>query len=203
MAFEIKKSQMTRKNFNSYKDGLDLRFLRQFCLEHGTLKTMEKGEVLEKAGEPARWVAYVKEGYFKYMTHNATEGRDYCVGFALTDEFVADFPYCLHGYSSRVTIEAGMPSVVCICDGQELQQLFTSSNRMTQRKMDILENLFIMVYDRLVDYRRYTPAERYQQLVDRCPQIIQQLPLTDIASFLNITPTYLSVIRKKMMLDKE
>lgn len=193
---------MARKNFNSYKDGLDLRFLRRYCLEHGVLRTMEKGEILEKAGEPARWVAYVKEGYFKYMTHNDTEDRDYCVGFALTDEFVADFPNCLYGDVLEVTIVAGMPSVVYVFEGQELQRLLDSSHEMARKNVQIMSNLFKMVYSRLVDYRRYTPAERYQQLVDRCPQIIQQLPLTDIASFLNITPTYLSKIRKKTVLGK-
>ena len=194
---------MAKKDFNSYKDGLELGFLRRYCLEHGMLRTMEKGETLEKAGEPARWVAYVKEGYFKYMTHNATEGRDYCVGFAFEGEFVADFPYCLHGYASEVTIEAGMPSVVRVFEGQELQQLFDSNQKMTLRRADILENLFMMVYARLVDYRRYTPIERYKQLIDRCPQIMQQLPLKDIASFLNISPSYLSTIRKKMILNEE
>ena len=177
--------------------------MRRYCLEHGTLRTMEKGEVLEKAGEPARWVAYVKEGYFKYMTHNATEGRDYCVGFAFEGEFVADFPYCLHGYTSEVTIEAGMPSVVRVFEGQELQQLFDSNQKMTLRKVGIMENLFMMVYARLVDYHRYTPVERYKQLIDRCPQIMQLLPQKDIASFLNITPSYLSTIRKKMVLNEE
>ena len=194
---------MVKKDFNSYKDGLELGFLRRYCLEHGTLRTMEKGEVLEQAGEPARWVAYVKEGYFKYMTHNATEGRDYCVGFAFEGEFVADFPYCLHGYASEVTIEAGMPSVVRIFEGEKLQQLFDSNQKMMSRRVDILENLFMMVYGRLVDYRRYTPIERYQQLIARCPQVMQLLPLKDIASFLNITPNYLSTIRKKMMVNEE
>ena len=28
---------MEQSEFNTYKDGLDLRFLRDYCLEHGTL----------------------------------------------------------------------------------------------------------------------------------------------------------------------
>ena len=46
------------------------------------------------------------------MVHNDEEGKDYCTGFAFEGEFVADFPYCLDGDASEVTIEADMPCEV-------------------------------------------------------------------------------------------
>ena len=66
------------KQFNTYKEGLDLEFLREYCMEHGERRVMERGETLEEAGEPAQWVAYVERGCFKYMVHNDEEGKDYC-----------------------------------------------------------------------------------------------------------------------------
>ena len=95
------------EQFNSYKEGLDLEFLREYCMEHGERRVMERGETLEEAGEPAQWVPYVERGSFKYMVHrsatketlgsskNDEEGKDYCTGFAFEGEFVSDFPYCL------------------------------------------------------------------------------------------------------------
>ena len=108
------------EQFNSYKEGLDLEFLREYCMEHGERRVMERGETLEAGGagrlpsvswrvpgEPAQWVAYVERGSFKYMVHrsatketlgsskNDEEGKDYCTGFAFEGEFVSDFPYCL------------------------------------------------------------------------------------------------------------
>ena len=56
---------MEKSEFNTYKEGLDLGFLRDYCLEHGTLRKMMRGETLEETGEPARWVAYIKKGCFK------------------------------------------------------------------------------------------------------------------------------------------
>ena len=55
------------KQFNTYKEGLDLEFLREYCMEHGERRVMERGETLEEAGEPAQWVAFVERGCFKYM----------------------------------------------------------------------------------------------------------------------------------------
>ena len=83
------------KQFNSYKEGLDLELLREYCMEHGERRVVERGETLEEAGEPAQWVAFVERGCFKYMVHNDEEGKDYCTGFAFEGEFVSDFPYCL------------------------------------------------------------------------------------------------------------
>ena len=83
------------KHFNTYKEGLDLEFLREYCMEHGERRTFERGETLEEAGEPAQWVAFVERGCFKYMVHNDEEGKDYCTGFAFEGEFVSDFPYLI------------------------------------------------------------------------------------------------------------
>ncbi len=35
------------KHFNTYKEGLDLEFLREYCMEHGERRVMERGETLE------------------------------------------------------------------------------------------------------------------------------------------------------------
>ena len=92
------------KQFNTYKKGLDLEFLREYCMEHGERRTFLRGETLEEAGEPAQWVAFVERGSFKYMVHNDEEGKEYCTGFAFEGEFVSDFPYCLDGDVSEVSI---------------------------------------------------------------------------------------------------
>ena len=72
--------------------------------------------------------------------------------------------------------------------------------------MRILKNLFKMVkmvYGRDLDHYRYTARSRYRRLIDRCPQVVQMLSLKDIASFLNITPSYLSTLRKELTFSKE
>ena len=186
------------KQFNTYKEGLDLEFLQEYCMEHGERRTFLLGETLEEAGEPAQWVAFVERGCFKYMVHNDEEGKDYCTSFAFEGEFVADFPYCLDGDVSEVSIEADMPCEVRVISGRELQALFDNDPKMMLHNVRILKNLFKMVYGRDLDHYRYTARSRYRRLIDRCPQVVQMLSLKDIASFLNITPSYLSTLRKEL-----
>jgi hypothetical protein len=81
------------KQFNTYKEGLDLEFLWEYSMEHGERRTFERGETLEEAGKPAQWVAYVERECFKYMAHrsalmtfglskNDEEDKNYYTGFA-------------------------------------------------------------------------------------------------------------------------
>lgn len=56
--------------------------------------------------------------------------------------------------------------------------------------------LFDTTYDRYIDLYIKSAKERYDELVKRNEDIFSIFPLKDIASFLNITPTYLSRLRK-------
>ena len=76
----------SNKHFNTYKEGLDLEFLRAYCMEHGERRMKERG-------------------CFKYMAHNDEESKDYCTGFAFEGKFVPDFHYCLDGDVSEVFLK--------------------------------------------------------------------------------------------------
>ena len=63
----IKIETMTnQKQFNTYKVGLDLEVLQQYCMEHGERRVMERGERL-RVGELAReWdiASFLRSGRF-------------------------------------------------------------------------------------------------------------------------------------------
>ena len=187
-----------KQEFNTYKDELDLNFLREYCTQHGEKRTMKRGETLENAGEPAKYVAYIERGFFKYSVRNEENGEDYCGGYVFEGEFVADFPACLDGDISEVTIEAGIQCDVYVIRGSELKFIFTSDRNMMELNYHLLSNIFKMIRRRYFDFFRYSPKERYRRLIARSPQIVQQLPLKEIASFLNISPQMLSRIRSEI-----
>ena len=113
--------------FNLYKDGLDLETLRLYCMEHGEERLLKRGEIFEDAGKPSQYVAYVERGCFKYMVNNEEEGKDYCIGFAFEGEFVADYPNCLTGRKSELTIVVTLTLLLCV------QVLVTLMPRLTMR----------------------------------------------------------------------
>ncbi len=54
-------------------NNLDLETLREFCEREGEAVFYRKGDQMEREGDPARWLAFVTEGCFKYVTHGISE----------------------------------------------------------------------------------------------------------------------------------
>ena len=182
--------------FNFYQDGLDLEPLRRYCIEHGEERLLKRGEIFEDAGKPSQYVAYVERGCFKYMVNNEEEGKDYCTGFAFEGEFVASYPNCLYGKKSETTIVAGTPCKIFQILGKELENLLDAVN-MEGLKQAISDCLFAQIYAQYLDTYRMTTRERYKHLLIRCPELVQSINLKDIASYLKVTPTTISNIRRE------
>ena len=58
--------------------------------------------------------------------------------------------------------------------------------------------LFTQIYAQYLDTYRMTTRERYKRLLLRCPELVQSINLKDIASYLKVTPTTISNIRRKI-----
>ena len=65
---------------------------------------------------------------------------------------------------------------------------------------DATREIFATLYDRYVDLYTKSPQQRYNELIGRDPKLFARFPLMDIASFLGITPTHLSRLRRNVFL---
>jgi CRP-like cAMP-binding protein len=184
-------------SFNTYIEGLDLSELKAHCVNHGRLTQYAKGDYFVKVGEESHYIAYVECGYFNYKVHNFSEGKEYITGFAFEGEFVGDYPNCLSGKTSEVAIVAGTPCKVYQLAGEELSKLL-DSNDMRDLKLSISDHLFSQIYTQYLDTYRMTTRERYKRLLFRYPEIVQSINLKDIASYLKVTPTTISNIRREI-----
>ena len=120
------------QKFNNNR--LDLQILREFCEREGEEIAYRKGDQLEREGYPARWFAFVTEGYFKYVKYGMSDDKAHITWFSFEDEFVCDYPTFLYDRPSQATIEAMMPSHVQI--GQEmLTQMFLRTNSLHIRHL--------------------------------------------------------------------
>ena len=182
-------------------NSIDVQLLHDFCKQEGESVQYQKGEQMEREGEPAQWFGFVTEGCFKYVTLGISDDREHITWFSFEGEFVADYPCFLDSRPSQTTIEAMMPSSVLRVTGQQLEQYFNQSKETMELRGIIAEHLLIQARARYLDFHRTTPRERYDLLMQRCPGIVEHLDLQDIASFLNVTPQTISKIRKEITFD--
>ena len=186
------------QKFKKTDNGIDLRALREFCRKEGEAVAYRKGEQFEREGDPARWFGFVTEGCFKYVTQGISDGRDHLTWFSFEGEFAGDYPACLDGRPAQTTIEAMVPTRVLRVSGEQLMEFFRQDAEKTELRSIIAEHLLSQARDRYLDLHRATARERYELLLQRCPGIVEHLTLQDLASFLCITPNYLSTIRKSI-----
>jgi len=177
------------------KNSIDIEVLREFCEREGEAVVYHKGDQLEREGDPSRWFSYVTDGCFKYVNHSSDD-REHITWFSFEGEFVVDYPTFLYGRPSQTTIEAMMPSRVIRVTGQQLEQYFDQSKDTMKLRAIIAEHILFQFRSRYLDLHCATAHERYERLLQRCPGIVQHLPLNAISSFLCITPQMLSKIRK-------
>lgn len=60
-----------------------------------------------------------------------------------------------------------------------------------------LEHLIIQQLEREIDILTTSPAERYERVLKRSPQLFQEIPHKHIANYLRMTPETLSRLQKK------
>jgi len=177
-------------------DGIDLRALHELCEREGEEVAYRKGDQMEREGDPARWFGFVTKGCFKYINHGISDGKAHTTWFSFEGEFVGDYPAFLYGQSAQTTIEAMMPSRVLRLNSERLNQFFCQSMEAMKLRAVIGEHILSQYKGRYHDLHCTTPRERYDLLMRRCPGIVDLLDLQDIASFLNVTPKTISMIRR-------
>ena len=182
-------------------NSIDLEKLREFCKQEGEAVIYRRGDQLEREGDPARLLAFVTEGCFKYVTHGLSDDREHITWFSFEGEFVVDYPTFLYARPAQTTIVAMMPSRVIRVTGQQLEQFFEQSKETMKLRAIIAEHLLEQFPSRYIDLHSTTARERYDLLMQRCPGIVDHLDLQDIASFLNVHPNTISKIRRDITFD--
>ena len=177
-------------------NSIDLQVLREFCEREGEAVSYRKGDQMEREGDPARWFGFVTEGCFKYVTYGISDDREHITWFSFEGEFVTDYPACLDGRQSQTTIKAMMPSRMLRVTGEQVMQMYCQNMETMKLRSVVAEHLLNQKHARYLDLHRATARERYELLLRRCPGIVHHLALQDLASFLCVTPNYLSTIRK-------
>lgn len=191
------------QKYNISSLGLEFDKLREYCKREGEALTFNKGDLLERQGEPAKWIAYVESGCFKYVTRSVSDNKPHTTWFSFKGEFVADYPRFLYGRPAQSTIEAMMLSRVLRLSGEDLKNYFSQDIETMEMRAIIGEHILCQFHERYIDLHCTTPRERYDLLMQRCPGIVNELPLNAIASFLNITPKTISMLRRDITYGKK
>lgn len=183
--------------FNEYLNAIDFSKFKKYFLEHGKSIEIKKKAYFLRQNELCKFVGFVERGIFRY-TRIDSEGKEHIVGYSFTEDFVCDYPSLIKHSSSLTNIQAVTDCSVFMLSMTELND-FWEINMDTQRFGRLVaEQIFIDQYQRLLGFYCDTAEKRYIALLERCPHLLQQISLKEVASFLGVTPETVSHIRRKL-----
>ncbi len=126
------------------------------------------------------------------------KGTEHNIQFAAEQNWIADIGSFHSGKPSSLFIEAIEPAVVLQIGKEDLYFLYTNIPKLDRIFKVIVENNYVELQNRVLQTISSTAQERYLSFLDQYPKLALRLPNTQIASYLGITPEFLSKIRKDL-----
>ena len=184
-----------KRHFNTHLEGLDLQFWHYLIESRGKIVSLKKGEYLCRKGGPTNIFGYVKSGYLIYTFID----KNRIGGFAFKNALWGDYPNCFYNLPAVLDIVAGKKSEVWVMDAMVLPELFKEDMQVCQQGISFMERAYRSLLDRYCSLYSKTAKERYLELIHEHPQIEQDVPQKEIASYLQIDPITLCRIKKALL----
>lgn len=150
-----------------------------------------------QAGDVCRHETFVLRGCLRAYFVEAS-GSFHIVQFAIEDWWVSDLNSLLHGEPAILNIDALEETEVFQIDKPALEDLFVRIPKFERMFRIMLSQAYVAHQRRIIDNLCKPALERYQAFIERYRNIEQRVPQTQIASYLGMTPEFLSQIRKNL-----
>jgi CRP-like cAMP-binding protein len=163
-------------------------------------KSLKKGELLLTEGQVCNFVSFVNEGYFRVF--RLVDDKEVTVNFFFENSIASDYISFITRQPAKENIEALRDAEVLQLSYDSMQQLREQTPAFERFGRIIAEKSFIALYKRSNALLYKKPEELYLELRRQRPKIIERIPQYFIASYLGITPEYLSRIRSQFAQKK-
>ena len=161
-------------------------------------RTIKRRGFLLQQGDVCKYNSFVVRGCFKMYAPDAA-GKEHNLEFTPENGWSCDFQSFYSEQPSRLYIEALEPSTVFQIAHDDLLYLFTNYHKFDRNFRIIMERKYIDFQNRILHSISSTAEERYLSFVLQNPELVNRIPNTQIASYLGITPEFLSKIRRKLL----
>jgi len=160
--------------------------------------TMKQNEFIENTNEVTRYFINVNEGcLMTYYTDK--EANDHVLQFATAGWWTGDLNSFTNGAPSIYSTKALTDSKVLLIPKIQMDELLKRFPKFEKYFRIIFQNSLITHQQRILRNLSMSAEERYQYFLQKYPTLEQFVPQKHIASYLGITPEFLSKIRRKMM----
>lgn len=171
---------------------------RQLLTERISQRSMRRRQLILQPGFPCEQYTFVVRGCFR-MFGLDTKGNEHNLQFVAENDWITDLGSFHTARPSQLFIEALEASIVLQIEKTDLYFLYTHVPKLDRIFKVIVENKYVELQNRVLQTISSTAQDRYLTFLEQYPALAQRLPNLQIASYLGITPEFLSKIRKDLM----
>jgi CRP-like cAMP-binding protein len=158
----------------------------------------KKNDFLAKAGKPVNDYWFLESGFIRSYAID-TEGNDVTTHFYSPGDIVIDWVSFFLRRPSREYMQATKDCICWALDFNTFQTLFNSIESFREQGRATLVGSYFALKERSISMITDQAKERYARLLKEKPDIFQNVSLKHIATYLGITDTSLSRIRKEIV----
>jgi len=162
-----------------------------------TYKELRRREHLLKEGQACRHINFVHAGALRAY-YIDKEGVDNSIMFAINDWWVTDMYAYINRKPAMMCIDAIEDSCLLQLSNDDLEKLYVVVPKFEKFFRIIMQNSYIREQLRVIQNLSLSAEERYLNFINKYPQFVARISQKQIASYLGITPEFLSAIRKKL-----
>lgn len=181
---------------NLYKHPLLSKFELETIFRAHKERHFAKGEFLLTPGQVSDSYFCIESGLVRSYVFDF-KGNDITTGFIGKNEIAIDVVSLFKRVPSLEYIQALTDCTCYAIDLESFQHLYHSIKGLNEWGRNWMSESLFHLKHRTVSMITDSAADRYKKLRAQHPQILQQAPLKHIASYLGITDTSLSRIRKE------
>ena len=155
-----------------------------------------KKEFLLTQGQACNYISFVNAGTLRAFFLNS-HGKDSTIMFAVEDWWITDMYCFLNEKPAMVNIQAVEDSCILKLSKKDLDLLFCEIPSFNNFFRILMQNAYCREQLRMIQTLSLPALDRYENFLVKYPRIARQVPLKQIASYLGVTPEFLSAIRRK------
>ncbi|WP_300666257.1 Crp/Fnr family transcriptional regulator [Fluviicola sp.] len=169
----------------------------QTIISHFKQVTFSKNDYLLQEGNVENLYWFVESGFVRSYVID-TDGNDITTNFYTAGEIVIDWTSFFLRNPTRENIQTLTDCVCWQLDFDTFQKLFHSIQSFREQGRTNLVNSYFSLKRQSISIIADQAKERYLRFIQEKPHIVQNISLKHIATYLGITDTSLSRIRKEI-----
>jgi CRP-like cAMP-binding protein len=159
-------------------------------------RNAQKKTLILEQGRMCKKIFFVESGSLRAFNLNS-DGKESTIMFAVQGWWITDMNCFINQSPAVLSIEALETSELMELDFCLLEELYQKIPKFERFFRILFQNAYIREQLRALQNISMTTAERYWQFISNYPAIVEKVTQKQIASYLGVTPEFLSSEKKK------